>query len=198
MKLAQAIDYYSSLSVCGWDGTKWIPDICRGAFLPFDRFITERTFGQKKRLFMTNSDIGLLECYSTIRAGDAGVYLLGARNVDIDDLSDIYNHIYLLVQAADTAEVLEVQTDVAASGTPYNKQLVVAGTYHCDVDKFSNKSASMVFDVTFSQVKITLPGDAVVSTDSEIRVNDIVYDVKDVDRSLMTIIASCVKRSGDV
>lgn len=56
MKLSQANSYFNSVSLDGWNGSAWIPDVIRGNLLSFDRFITERTFGQKKRMLEVGGD----------------------------------------------------------------------------------------------------------------------------------------------
>jgi len=197
MKLSQAIDRFSTLSLDGWNGTKWLPGICKGALVPFDRFITERTFGQKKRLFMTNSHIGRLDQFSVVRAGQAGPYIIGAKNVDLQDYRTVYNNIYLLISAPEMCEILEITSGTSAAGTPMGKTLTVLDTVHCDRERFSNRGAADVEDISFSQVKITLPGGTTLHADNELRVNGVLYDIKDVDIQLTTVVAYCIKRSAE-
>jgi len=195
MKLAQAIDHFSTLSLSGWNGTGWTPNICKGALVPFDRFITERTFGQKKRLFMTNSHVGTLDQYNVVYVEGAGPYIVGAKNVDVDTGMAVYNNIYLMIHAPEMCEVIQIDSGVAASGAPMDKTETVIETVHCDRERFSNRNAADQEDMSFAQVKLTLPNGTVIGADNELRVNGIMYDVKDVDVQLLTVVAYCIKRS---
>ena len=73
MKPGMAIDYFSKTPLDGYDPATglWVPGVALGDFLTFDRFITERTFGQKKRMFLTGElGIGTLPNYDVVRTPD--------------------------------------------------------------------------------------------------------------------------------
>ena len=196
-----AINYFSRTVVDGYNystGT-WDAAIAQGDFLTFDRFITERSFGQKKRMFIVGERyLGTLDNYGTVRTPDGQIYLISAKNVDLDgyDGSTVYNNSFLLQRADFLCDVIRIDSALNAAGMPTGRTETVVGSYHCDMERFSNKSASEIDDIVYSQFSIWLPKEAEpdVTVDSEIRVDGTLYDVKEVDLMLGLVEIKAMKR----
>ncbi len=198
MRLSQAINHFSKDCLDGWNGTKWVEKIAYGSLLTYDRFISARNFGLKKRIFLTGSDVGQMDSFSTVRTATGEVYLIESKNSDTDVCATNYANSYQLLRAQYQAEVIQLDTVASASGTPTDVTRTVMATHYCDLERISSRSASAdVPDIAYSQIYIVLPGIANVSTDSELRVNGILYDIKEVERQLLSVVCYCYKRSGE-
>jgi hypothetical protein len=198
MELSQAISYFAKDCLDGWDGTTWVENIAKGSLLTYDRFISARNFGLKKRIFLTGRDTGTLDAYSTVRMKNGTIYIVESKNTDTDSLPSNYANSYQLLKAEYQAEVIQLDTVTAASGTHRGVTRTTMETHHCDLERISSRSASAdVPDIIYGQIYVVLPGIANVSTDNELRVNGILYDIKEVERQLKAIICYCYKRSGE-
>ena len=80
MDLARANSRFNTVSLQGWDGTDWVPEISFGNFMSFDRFITERTFGQKKRMFEVGGDNPIDPAYEVVRTIEGIQYIIISVN----------------------------------------------------------------------------------------------------------------------
>lgn len=181
MKLKQAIQHFAHTSVDGWNQAtgEWSLDIAKGNILTFDRFITERTFGQKKRIFQMAGETGLSATYEAIRDPAGNVYLVTAKNVDIAQ-DTVYNNIYLVQRADYTGEMLSMVTGTAASGTPMGNTPTVVATFPMDFDKLTSANSGEFDGVIYSGMIGVLPASVPITTDHEIRVDGITYDVLEV------------------
>ena len=54
MKLSRALGKFATSTITRWNSSTslWVDTGCTGSLLVFDRFVTERTFGQKKRILI--------------------------------------------------------------------------------------------------------------------------------------------------
>lgn len=185
MKLEQAINHFSTVYVDGWDQTnqRWIPAVAKGSILTYDRFITERAFGQKKRIFQMSGSVGLPTAVSAIRDPYGNRYMVGYMNPDIAH-NEQYNTVYLIQRADYDAEVIEYVTEVAASGAAVGKTATVVTTMPVDLDKISTSRSSEFDTVYYSGFVATAPLSVPITTDNELRINDIMYDIQEVYESV--------------
>lgn len=200
MKLSQAIDYHSNIPLGGLlsDGT-WREEVVYGAFLAFDRFITERSFGQKKRIFQTNSRGPIPDEYTVVRTPDGRAYLVTAHNADIGGIeAQTYNNIYLLQEAPHTADIITFTTVPTASGLGGQAVRVVDATVHCDMDRYGGARSSEFDTVTYTTSLVVFPEGTPINTDNELTISGINYDVLEVWTSLKTVVAKVNKRSSSV
>lgn len=185
MKLNQAIQAFSDTTVDGWDqalGT-WTADIAKGSILTFDRFITERAFGQKKRIFQMAGEVGIPANYEAIRDVEGIRYLLGYLNTDAV-FNTRYNNVYLIQRADADAELLSLVSQTASSGAPTGSTPTVIHTFPADFDRVSNVRSSDYDPVTYTGYTATIPLSIPATTDHELRVDGIVYDILEVYESV--------------
>ena len=197
MKLSQAISHFSTVTVDGWDQTagKWIYGVAKGAILTFDRFITERSFGQKKRLFQMAGETGLPSNIDAIRDPYGVRYLVGYMNNDISH-EERYNNVYLVQRADYDAELITLTSQVASSGAPTGKQLTVSATFPMDLDKISSSRSSEFEGVYYSGFVASAPMSLGITTDHEIRLNGTLYDIEEVYEAVGIQGMKLNKRSG--
>ena len=91
---------------------------------PYDRFISDRAFGQKKRLVQTPGG-QLLPASNYYRPGrETGrTYMVESVNEDQDGNGE-YLNVYMLREAADACEILTLQETPRPSGTPKKEWVV--------------------------------------------------------------------------
>ena len=202
MKLSQAINYHSSVPLEGReaDGSWSSSEIALGSFLTFDKFITDRSFGQKKRLFQCHSGSPIPTAYNIVRCqGDTKPYLIVAVNDDIGGIRNPskYNSIYLLQEAAYTIEILSETVVPKASGSGGDMVEVVDLTTLADRERVSSRSSEEFSSVTHTTMIFTLPGTATLTTDNRLRVDGgVVYDVLEVWGEMNIMKARASKLSG--
>lgn len=181
MKVGQSIQQMSTVSVDGWVQAQqaWIPKVAVGSILTFDRFITERSFGQKKRIFQIGGGGKLPNDVEAIRDQAGTRYLVSYYNLDIQN-DDPYNTIYLIQRADHTAELIEYSTVQAASGAPTGKVENVVTTFPLDFDKITTSSSREFAGVYYSGFIAACPASLHITTDHELRIDGIYYDIEEV------------------
>lgn len=195
MELGEAADWFATVPLDGWDGTQWVTNVAYGDFHVYDRFITERTFGAKKRIFLQPDNKRLdTSTYKVVRNPAGQVYIVQADNVDISGV-ETYQSSILLLEAAFTANIVEYTTTTLASGQAGSATLNVVGTSVCDVERFTSDRSDEFDLVTYGIFKITLPGDVTVGTDQELQIDGSLYEVKEVAPELLSTVVRALRRA---
>lgn len=192
MKLGQAVDYFSTIPLDGLAGVGvWDRKICYGSFMTYDRFISARSFGQKLRLFQTNSGGPIDENYHVVRTPDGVSYIVDSHNVDMGGahLFEQYNNIYQLRRADEEAEIISLTPARSASGLKGIGASEVSSIVPCDVERLSSSGSVEMRHVTTTVSLVTMPGDTVVTTDHELRIGGDMFDIREVFKNLRTIVA---------
>jgi len=181
MKLGQAAAYFNTVAVEGWDGSAWVPEVAEGNFLTYDRFLGPRTFGHKQRMFLMGNDGSALMPYEAVRIPGGLIYIVMSHNYDIKG-TERYATSFLLQQADFTAEIIEFVTVDAPSGIPGSKTPTVVGTFFIDQERYNSEASREFNDVRYETTVFTLPksAEAIVTVDHEIKVNEVMFEVKEV------------------
>ena len=195
MDIAEAADWFADTVVDGWDGSVWVSDVGYGDFLTYDRFITDRTFGIKKRMLLTPAS-GMFDpdTYPVVRTFDGKQWMVISKNNDIKE-GEAYAASYLMMVAGYDAEIIEFQTEELASGQQGNVVEVVVGTTVCDVEQYGVRRSRDLTDVVYGSYEITLPGGITVSDDNEIRIGQDQYTVNEVSFEGYNQVARAMRRS---
>ena len=102
MKLSRALGKFATSTITRWNSSTslWVDTGCTGSLLVFDRFVTERTFGQKKRILIVPYERRLdMATATVVRVGNAPeTFLLEKENSDVR-FSNVYGYTYLLQEA---------------------------------------------------------------------------------------------------
>lgn len=179
MKLAKASTWFVKTPVDGWNGSSWVAGATLVDFLPHDRFISEREFGNKRRYVLCAADDTALETYKVIRfAGPDEIYLVGTRNFDIQ--VDPYSRLYLLHRADYLGTLYQFSKTTSASGLPGSVSRQSLGTFHCDIERVTFSSSQELENTKFTEYTLTLPAATVIETDYELKIGTDYYAIREV------------------
>ena len=181
MELGQAAAYFNTVALEGWNGSAWVADVAKGNFLTYDRFLGPRTFGHKQRMFLMGNDGSELMPYEAVRIPGGLIYLVMSYNHDIKGTTR-YATSFLLQQADFIAEIIEYVTVDAPSGIPGSKTPTVIGTFFTDQERYNSEASREFDDVRYETTVFTLPKSAepLLTVDHELKVNNIMFEVKEV------------------
>lgn len=195
MDVSEAALWFNTVPVDGWNGTAWVAEVGFGDFLSYDRFVTDRTFGIKKRIFHAPDDTKIdALTYPVIRTPDDKIWIVISDSADIEG-EVAYANSYLLLEATLQAEVIEHVSTELASGAEGPGSDVVLATYHCDLERYSASNSDLFVNVAYGGYEVTLPYGAVVDGTKELKINNVLYEIKEVIPELLTTICRCLRRS---
>ena len=193
MKLSQAVKYHGSVHIEGWDGTQWVPLLLYGDLLSYDRFIGPRTFGHKQRVFLLGGDDMIGSSIDFIRFPNGKQYLILSYNQDLQG-GDLIGTAYIVQEAPFDLEVLTYTTTPAPSGLPADETETVTATSFCDLERYSSSSSSEFDSVRYASYSIVVPRGLAVGLDNDVRVNNEVYEIQEVNPMLNQTELRTVKR----
>lgn len=149
----------------------------------YDRFISDRTFGTKKRILLIPGPQKLAQAVEYIRIeGGLARYMLDA--IDEDQYADDpYLTSYLLREAGYVVEILENVGTGRASGSGGKNDLQIIKTLWGDYERYtaSTNKADME-GVSNTVMDIFLPLSTEITSDNFIRIDGKLVDVREVSR----------------
>lgn len=179
MGLKTAANYFVRTPIYGWSGTAFVPTGAKGALDPYDRFVSEREFGLKRRMLLVHPEHAIPSQYNVIRIGQSGpIYMLGWMNEDIY-ADQPYSLVYLICIANETCQIVRLQKTTKASGMGSSIVDVPVGTFHCVTERVTYTNSPEFSQVRISDATITLPLDCPVNVDHEIIVGSKRYVVQE-------------------
>lgn len=198
MDLGRAASKFINTPIEVWDSSlsKWLDTDYLGSLQVFDRFITERSFGQKKRIMLVEGDCKLPEDFTVVRLqGSEESFIVEKFNEDVRH-GKRYSYIYLLHESPYFVTVCKTEEETNAAGIDIGTTEVVEESTWVDFDRFS-AAASRVFEESeFTIVTLTFPKDSIVTTDHYIKLqNGDRYNIDEVYYSL-DVISAKGKRIG--
>ena len=197
MKLAQAVKYFSTENVDAWDrqNQRWIPNVAVATFKAFDQFITQRTFGQKKRLIAVPGDGRISAAHNVVRISEGTRYIVIEENPDVRR-SETYQYIYLLQIVEFDVKIIRTTTETLGTGMQGSPVESTADTVPCDKERFSGATLDDRSDVKLSIYSFTVPLDTDVTTDDMLEEGTTRYSIREVNRVLGVIEIIAVKHGG--
>jgi len=192
VKLQQANSYFNTVNLDGWDGAAWVSGVAAGNLLSFDRFITERTFGQKKRMFEMGGTTTIPDAYKVVRLPTGTKYIVEAVNPDIRN-DVVYGRTYLLRECESEAQIIQFVKATSASGIGGDPTPTTLATVFCDVERITSENSSEFREVRFSSHVVTLPEDTVVNTDYQLLIDGFYYEIMEANKNLLTMSVRAVK-----
>lgn len=166
MDLGRAANRFTDNPILGWDSSsgQWVlTDVC-GSLQVFDRFVTERTFGQKKRILLVPEK--LPANISTIKMqGSEEAFLVEKFNEDVRQ-GELYSYIYLIHEASHFVDVMKETFTENAAGVSISNGTQVVESVWVDVDRFTSTPSKRMFEETeYTIVNMTFPSDSIVDSD---------------------------------
>lgn len=199
MELIQAAGYFNTVPIDGYTGATWVSNVAEGDFLTYDRFLGPRTFGHLQRMFHIAGDGAAVMPYEVIRTPDSKVYLVASYNHDFRG-TEAYATSFLFQEAFYSIGIVDMQTTTAPSGIGGTLNRVVTHTYHGHKERYTSEASTEANTVRYGTHIIQLPLSAYanVNVDSELLIDDIYFEVKEVSRVLNTTEVRALERGTGV
>lgn len=181
MKIRELVQRFNKEVLDTWNGTAWELATITGTLHVYDRFITERTFGVKKRLFITHDELPVDALYA--RTVDGKICLLEANVPDYDEEGKFRNVLTL----RETNAVVTISSTTAvlnAAGVATGRTTATTVTLWGDVDRYSSRPSNEFSGVVHETDIVMLPLGTPVSTDSKVTVNGVLFKVSEVGKVL--------------
>jgi hypothetical protein len=192
MELSLATNYFDTTTLDGWDGTSWTTGIALANLVVYDRFLSDRSFGQVKRTVTTGQRIPVQ--YICFRI-EGLVYMLEGVNVDTRE-GKTYGWIYTLREARTTGSVIRLVDGVArASGISEKVPTVVHPSVFLDLDRFNSIGSTEVDSLRHPLYTAWMPQGTDLKTTDEMEIDGENYVVRERSRDMMLEFARLVKRS---
>ncbi len=171
MDLSRAIGKFTTTPLLGWNPVtkEWDDTNVCGSLSVFDRFVTQRTFGQKKRVLLTDRADRIPAEFGIIKLqGGSQVFLLEGVNEDVAD-AQVYNLTYLIHEASTLVEIRQHTTTTRASGVEEVSGDVAMSQTWADIEKFTSRDSSEFSEVDYTVNLIALSKNVIVTTDQFIQ-----------------------------
>lgn len=194
--LARSLGAFAKTPVQGWNGSAWVDTGYRGRLQVYDRFITEREFGQKKRILTLAGDRTKVPSYNVLRLkGSNTVYLLESIVEDMAG-TNLYATTYALHEAPFQAQLCKMITAESQSGVKlYESEQVLATTW-VDISRYSAVDSSEFAVTDYTIYTIYFAKGTVLDTDMYLRRVDTgaMFEINEVFQALEIPAARCLSR----
>lgn len=176
MLLQEVAARFCNTPVYYYSGGQWLESCVRGRIPPYDRFISDRAFGQKKRLLQTPGG-QLLPASDYYRVGgpDRRTYMVESLNEDLDEYG-AYLNVYMIREVQDVCAILVQDRSTTRPSGVAKSSFVVHDTVWVDLDRFGVLRSDEL-EVDYTSYTITLPKGVVVPDDCRLRIDGKLYAV---------------------
>lgn len=181
MKLSQLVKDFDKDTLDWWDGADWRQFVFKGVFQVYDRFITERTFGVEKRIFLSSTQV--LPEHVIVRTPDGKVCLLEAATPDYEYDRAFRNSLLL----RETNAIVKVELTVEqtnAIGVATGKSTTGTLETWGNIARYNSNQSSEFPGVLHETDILVVDPSFPVTLDSRLTVNDIAYKVAEIGRVL--------------
>ena len=180
MGLKRVANFFARTPLYGWNGTAFVNTGCKGALQPYDRFVSEREFGAKRRMLLVNPDTPIPSQYTVVRLNSDGpIYMVGWLNKDVQD-DQTYSLIYLLHQVTETGQLIALVKNIKASGMVGVVTDNILGTWHCNSERITFNNSREFNEVRITDATLTLPNNCPVTIDHEFAIGNSRYVIQEV------------------
>jgi hypothetical protein len=177
MRLATAANRFARTPISGWNGTAWVANVTTVTLLPFDRFISEREFGNKRRFLLVRPNDTTFDTYSVIKLPSQEIYLVGMHDSDIQ--VDEYSRSLLIHRVQGLADLIGFTKVIKASGMAGTAVRAVLRQVWCDTERVTSSKSKEFDQIAFTQVTLTFPRDCVVDTENEVQIGGQYYTLSE-------------------
>lgn len=193
--LSRALGRFAQSPVLGWDGGAWVDTGLRGRLQVYDRFITERDFGQRKRILTIAGNVALPE-YGVVRLEGSDTAYMVESSVEDMEGTDVYATTFALHEAAFQVQVCKMATAVTQSGVKRPAGEQVLATTWVDITRYSSVDSREFQNTDYTIYTVYFPVGTPLDTDSYVRRvdNGEVLDINEVFQSLEIPAARCLRR----
>lgn len=198
MNLSRAHGKHAKTPIYYWDpiGYEWLDTGMTGRLQVYDRFISERTFGQKKRVLTMAGLQPINDDWSTIRLGDSEtVFLVENLNEDIEG-EGVYASTYSLREAPYVVYLCSRAEVVSASKVKVLGDEQIHAEIWVDMERYSAVDSREFDNTDYSIFTVSFPKGLIITTDMYIRraSDDAIFDINEIYNNLELPAARCQKR----
>lgn len=172
MNLQRAFEKFASHELQRWNPTtsSWDPTGVKGALQVYDRFISDRDFGQKKRLFEVPGEFTLDPHQAVVKIPDVpGIWLIEGSNPDADR-SNVYASSVVLREAKHKLKLFKKGgVKKRASGVGYtDSSYILQGETWGDFSRYSSSESRELNQIDYTIGSWYLPLGTPVDLDTVI------------------------------
>lgn len=175
MLLSETVEglYGTPLFMYDPDTAVWVKQPMPCTLAAYDRFISDRAFGQKKRLLQTPGGHPLVHLDKYYRAGSAdseSTFIIESQNPDLNE-NGTYLHVYMLREVAHPMQV-EVwgEEETLASGVKQRKRVLLPEVHWCDLERYGSSNSSEL-PTTYTSYTLTTSRSVTLPEDCKVRVS---------------------------
>lgn len=198
MDLGRASGKFANSPILKWDSitADWADTEYKGALQVFDRFVTERTFGQKKRIMLVDGGCKLDDEIKVLRLqGSEESFIVEKFNEDVR-FGSLYSYIYLLHESPYYVDVIKTEEETNSAGVDIGTTEAIIESTWMDMDRFSAAPSREFEDTEMTILSMTFPNGSQVDTDCHVKTaNGERYNVDEIYYSL-DVISAKGKRIG--
>lgn len=181
MKISQLVRRFEDDYLEWWNGTSWQPFVFKGSFQVYDRFITERTFGVKKRIFLSSSPVR--DEHEITRTADGKICLLEQATPDYEG-NKVFRHSILLRETNAIVRVDQTVPTTNAMGIETGQTTTTSITTWGDVDRYNSNQSSEFPGVVHETDILVVAASFPVEKDSRLFIDDVPYKISEIGRLL--------------
>jgi hypothetical protein len=190
MKLSQAISYHADTYFDRWEPVAgvWQSKIARGSFQVFDRFISSRTFGLKKRNVVMPDESKFPDYAKVVRMHEDtnSIFIIESRSIDVRTAGP-YSYTFQLRAIEGWADIIQINTTERASGSPGNPVRTLVDSVPIDVERIGVSNSYELSNIDYGEFLLTFPGYVNINTDMEIELGNTIYELREVFDSLLAV-----------
>lgn len=179
MLLSETIEGLYDTPLFAFDGTDWTKQDELGYLASYDRFISDRAFGQKKRVLTTPGATPLKFIDKYLRVGSPtsdSTFIIESQNPDVNE-HGVHLNVYMLREVQSPLRVWAWEvTGTTAAGKPIKERVQLPGEHWCDLERYGVLNSSEIPTVAYSSYtlttsrNVTLPEDCMLEVDLDYRV----------------------------
>lgn len=172
MNLQRSFKKFASHELQRWNWTtsQWEPTGVKGSLQVYDRFISDRDFGQKKRLFEVPGEFNLDQNLAVVKIPDVpGVWLIEGENPDADK-TNVYVTSVVLREAKHKVKLYKKGgTQKRASGVGFvDSGYILQGETWGDFSRYSSTESRELNQIDYTIGSWYLPRGTPVDLDTVI------------------------------
>lgn len=195
--LKRAHSRFTKTPVLGWNeaGKVWVDTGLRGRLQVYDRFITERDFGQRKRI-LTIAGKPVLPAYNVVKLEGSEVAYLIESSVEDMGGTAVYATTLALHEAAFAVQICKKTTVDSQSGIKRVSGEQVLATTWVDISRYTAAVSAEFKATNFTVYTVYFPRGTPLDTDSYVRRidNGEILDINEVFQALDIPAARCQRR----
>lgn len=193
--LSRCLSAFAKTPVLGWNGSAWVDTGLRGRLQVYDRFITERDFGQRKRILTLSGNPAMPAQKVLKLQGSDTVYLLESAVEDMAE-SSVYATTWALHEAAFPVQVCKKTEVVSQSGVKLAGAEQVLLTTWVDITRYSSVDSKEFANTDYTIYTLFFAPGTVLDTDMYVRRvdNGLTLEINEVFQALELPAARCQGR----